>query len=72
MDAMLAELRGKGEHWGAACKQAKAEWQAKGVENPDDRTEGYADRINALYREKIGDPTWDRAAEGGLQILGKE
>jgi hypothetical protein len=54
VDAMTAQVRGKTEKWDAAIKQAREEYQRKGTENPNDQTHGYIDRINELYREKLG------------------
>ncbi|MDR1230043.1 MAG: hypothetical protein LBK61_01440 [Spirochaetaceae bacterium] len=54
-DAMAAQTRGNVEKWDAAVEQARKEYQAKGTENPNDQTPGYADRINELYREKLGE-----------------
>jgi hypothetical protein len=48
-DAMSAAIQGKIDAWDRATKQAQAEWKAKGVENPNDTTKGYLDRINELY-----------------------
>ena len=53
-DAMTAQLQGKAEKWDAAVKQAREEYREKGIENPNDQTPGYVDRINELYRENLG------------------
>jgi hypothetical protein len=55
VDAAVAQIRGKAAKWDAAVKQAKEEYKGKGIENPNDQTEGYLDRINTLYREKLGE-----------------
>jgi len=54
IDAMAAQLEGKAEKWDAAVKQAREEYKDKGTENPNDQTPGYVDRINELYKEKLG------------------
>jgi hypothetical protein len=54
VDAMTAKVQGKAEKWDAAVKQAQEEYKNKGTENPNDQTPGYVDRINELYREKLG------------------
>jgi hypothetical protein len=54
-DAMAAQTRGNVEKWDAATEQAREEYREKGIENPNDQTPGYADRINELYREKLGE-----------------
>jgi hypothetical protein len=51
IDAMTAELQGKADKWDSAVKQAKDEYKEKGIENPNDSTAGYVDRINELYGE---------------------
>jgi hypothetical protein len=55
VDAMTAQVRGKAEKWDAAVKQAREEYQKRGTENPNDQTPGYVDRINEVYREKLGE-----------------
>jgi hypothetical protein len=54
IDAMTAQIRGKAEKWDAAVKEAREEYRGRGTENPNDQTPGYVDRINELYREKLG------------------
>jgi hypothetical protein len=51
VDAMIAELRGKAAVWDSVVEQAREEWRKKGIENPNDRTPGYIDRINDLYKD---------------------
>jgi hypothetical protein len=48
-DAMMARVQGKIDAWDKAVKQARREWAEKGIENPNDQTKGYVDRINELY-----------------------
>jgi hypothetical protein len=55
VDAMTAQIQGKAEKWDAAVKQTKEEYREKGIKNPNDQTPGYVDRINELYREKLGE-----------------
>jgi hypothetical protein len=54
VDAMTAQIQGKAEKWDAAVKEAREEYRVRGTENPNDQTPGYVDRINELYREKLG------------------
>jgi len=54
-DAITAQIRGNAEIWNNAVNIVKAEYQKNGVNNPNDQTPGYVDRINELYKEKIGD-----------------
>ena len=54
-DAMTAQVRGKAEKWDAAVKQARGEYQKQGTENPNDQTPGYVERINEIYRKKLGE-----------------
>jgi hypothetical protein len=49
-DAMGAKIRGKIDAWDRAVKKAREEYREKGVENPNDQTEWYKDRINELYK----------------------
>ncbi|MDR0388589.1 MAG: hypothetical protein LBH73_00785 [Spirochaetaceae bacterium] len=54
-DAMTAQVRGKAGKWDAAIEQAREEYRKQGTENPNDQTPGYIDRINELYRKKLGE-----------------
>jgi hypothetical protein len=56
-DAMSAAVQGKIDAWEKAVNQAKQEWAEKGIQNPNDQTLGYTDRINELYRKKLEDKT---------------
>lgn len=49
INAYMALLQKKNEQYNAAVDKARAEWKAKGIENPNDKTPGYIDRINELY-----------------------
>jgi hypothetical protein len=55
VDAMAAQVQGKAEKWDAAVRQAREEYQKQGTENPNDQTPGYIERINEIYREKLGE-----------------
>lgn len=52
LDAIVAEKSGKAEKWNNAVKQAKKEFEAKGIENPDDSTKGFTERIQELYNSE--------------------
>jgi hypothetical protein len=52
---MTAQVRGKAGKWDAAVKEAREEYQKKGIENPSDQAPGYIARINELYREKLSE-----------------
>jgi hypothetical protein len=49
VDALVAHLQNKSELYNRALDKARAEWKEKGIENPDDKTPGFLDRINELY-----------------------
>lgn len=49
IDALVAEQSGNAKKWNNAVKQAKEEYKQKGIENPDDSTMGFTERINELY-----------------------
>jgi hypothetical protein len=53
-DAMGAKIRGKIEAWDKAVKKARDEYRDKGIDNPNDQTKGYTDRINELYQSYLG------------------
>jgi hypothetical protein len=44
------KMQGKADAWSKAVEKARDEYREKGVENPNDQTKGYKDRINELYR----------------------
>jgi hypothetical protein len=52
-DAMIAKIQGKIDAWDKAEKKAREEYRDKGIENPNDQTKGYTDRINELYKEEL-------------------
>jgi hypothetical protein len=54
-DAMGAKIQGKIAAWDKAVKQAREEYRARAMDNPNDQTPGYADRINELYRENLAE-----------------
>jgi len=55
VDAMAAQIQGKAEKWDEAVKEVREEYREKGTENPNDQTAGYVDRINEIYRKKLGE-----------------
>ncbi len=52
-DAMDAKISGKIEAWDKAVKKAREEYREKGIENPNDQTKGYTDRINEIYKDLL-------------------
>jgi hypothetical protein len=50
---MMARVQGKIDAWDKAVKQAKQEWVEKGIQNPNDQTPGYVDRINEIYESRL-------------------
>lgn len=48
-NAFTAEIFRRGRKWKEAVTRAKEEFRAKGVENPDDRTAGFTERIQELF-----------------------
>lgn len=53
VDAMGAKIQGKIAVWDKAVKQVRDEYRDKGIDNPNDQTKEYVDRINDLYRENL-------------------
>ena len=49
IDAIVAENSGRAKKWNNAVKTAKDEYKEKGIENPDDKTPGFTERINELF-----------------------
>jgi len=49
IDALVAEQSKNARKWNNAVKTAKEEFKEKGIDNPDDSTKGFTDRINELY-----------------------
>lgn len=74
-NAYTAIIAKRKKEWDSAIDRAREEWKAKGIENPNDKTPGYTDRINELYRGTIQKSlTWsghelqDRYTFAGLKI----
>lgn len=53
INAYSAMLKKRSEDYNKAIDKAREEWKAKGIENPNDKTPGYIDRINELYNGDI-------------------
>jgi len=53
VDALLAHVQNHSELYNRALDQTRAEFKSKGIENPNDKTPGFTDRINELYGEDI-------------------
>lgn len=77
IDALVAEQSKNAKKWNNAVKAAKEEYKEKGIENPDDSTKGFTERIKELYNgadsvEKSltfsGHKLQDRTAFRGLNI----
>lgn len=75
INAYAAMLQKKNEQYNNAVDKTREEWKAKGIENPNDKTPGYIDRINELYNGAIQKSlTWsghelqDRYNFAGLKI----
>jgi hypothetical protein len=49
VDALLAHVQNHSELYNRALGQARAEFKSKGIENPNDKTPGFVDRVNELY-----------------------
>ena len=49
IDALVAEQSKNAKKWNNAVKAAKEEYKEKGIENPDDSTKGFTERIKELY-----------------------
>lgn len=52
VDALVAEQSGKAKKWNEAVAQAKAEYKEKGIENPDDSTNGFNARISEIFNSQ--------------------
>lgn len=75
INAYSAMLKKRSEDYNKAIDKAREEWKAKGIENPNDKTPGYIDRINELYNGTVQKSlTWsghelqDRYNFAGLKI----
>lgn len=75
INAYSAMLKKRSKDYNKAIDKAREEWKARGIENPNDKTPGYIDRINELYNGTIQKSlTWsghelqDRYNFAGLKI----
>jgi hypothetical protein len=69
-NALLSKVR-----WNRAVDTARKEWHTKGIDNPDDTTPGYKERIQELYQgsiQKAYDPNQTRGADGRWTEAGRE
>ncbi len=48
-DAYTAEIFKRGDKWKDAVETAKKEYKNRGIENPDDRTKGFKERVEELF-----------------------
>jgi hypothetical protein len=55
VDALLAHVQNHSDLYNNALDQARSEWRAKGVENPNDKTPGFTERINEIFSTKSGE-----------------
>ncbi len=49
IDALVAEQSNNAKKWNNAVSAARKEYKEKGIENPDDSTKGFTERIKELY-----------------------
>jgi hypothetical protein len=49
VDALVAHLQNHSELYNKALDKARAEFKARGIENPNDKTPGFINRVNELY-----------------------
>lgn len=52
IDALVAEQSKNAKKWNNAVKAAKEEYKEKGIENPDDSTKGFTDRIQEIFNSE--------------------
>lgn len=50
-DAAIAAMQNRQVLWGKAVDTARKEYEQQGIKNPNDRTAGYTDRINEVFKE---------------------
>ena len=49
IDALIASKTGNSSKWDNAVKQAKEEFEERGIKNPDDNTQGYTQRVLEIF-----------------------
>jgi len=62
VDALLAHLQNDSEQYNRALDQAREEYREKGINNPNDKTPGFVDRIQDYYGPKPGKEQRDKFA----------
>jgi hypothetical protein len=55
VDAMTAKINNKIKVWDESVAQAREEFKARGIDNPNDQTNGYTERINELYQARLSE-----------------
>lgn len=69
IDALVAEQSKNAKKWNNAVDTARKEYKDKGIENPDDSTKGFTERINELYN--AGDDVKKSLTYSGHKLHGK-
>lgn len=69
IDALIAEQSKNAKKWNSAVDTARKEYKDKGIENPDDSTNGFTDRIKELYN--AGDDVKKSLTYSGHKLQGR-
>lgn len=69
IDALVAEQSKNAKKWNNAVDTARKEYKDKGIENPDDSTKGFTERINELYN--AGDDVKKSLTYSGHKLQGR-
>jgi len=69
IDALVAEQSKNSKKWNNAVDTVRKEYKDKGIENPDDSTKGFTERINELYN--AGDDVKKSLTYSGHILHGK-
>lgn len=68
IDALVAENSKKAEKWNKAVYKAREEFRKKGIQNPDDSTRGYTERIQEIFQ---GDDVEKSLTWSGYKLQGR-
>ncbi len=49
INALVAEESGRAKKWNNALAKAKEEFKSRGIDNPDDNTKGFTERVNEIF-----------------------
>jgi hypothetical protein len=70
VDALVAETQKRAAQWNEALSAARAEYKEKGIENPNDQTQGFTARVQELFDSRIEKSNLKGEGRGNWSVEG--